>query len=75
MLSDYEIMNGGRKMQDRWKSKILWTTIIAQVASILLLTGAIDIQTSEIIQQVTGLILQILVVVGIVNNPTNGEGW
>ena len=28
--------------QSRWKSKVLWTALVAQVASILVLTGVID---------------------------------
>ena len=61
--------------QKRWKSKYLWGSLIAQVASILVLTGLIDVGQAEIINQVVGLILQALVVVGVVNNPTNAENW
>ena len=62
-------------MQNRWKSKILWAAIIGQVVSILVLTGVIDFGIAQQIEQVGALSLQILTILGIVNNPTDGENW
>ncbi|SHI42267.1 phage holin [Parasporobacterium paucivorans] len=60
-------------MQNRWKSKVLWVAIIAQVVSILVLVGVIDIGVGDQIQQVGALLLQILTILGVVNNPTDAE--
>ena len=62
-------------MQNRWKSKILWAAIIGQVVSILVLTGTIDLGVGQQIEQIGALTLQILTILGIVNNPTDGENW
>ena len=61
--------------QNRWKSKYLWTALIAQVLSILVLVGVIDVGLSEQITQIVGSVLQVLVVVGVINNPTDAKNW
>lgn len=62
-------------MQSRWRSKLMWTSIIAQVCAILVMFGVLDSVTSEQVQTVLGAVLQIAAIVGIVNNPTDGTGW
>lgn len=62
-------------MQKRWKSKVLWVAIIAQVVSILVLTGIIDTGTGQQVEQIGALALQILTILGVVNNPTSSEQW
>ena len=59
--------------QSRWKSPVVWTTIAAQVLSILLITGVIDPTRSETINKLVAAVLQLLVAFGVLNNPTNGE--
>ena len=61
--------------QSRWKSWILWSTVIAQVLGILVLTGVIDTGIAEQVEQVAGLTLQIFSILGIVNNPTDKLNW
>ena len=61
--------------QSRWKSKVLWTALIAQVASILVLTGVIDTGVGQQIEQIGALGLQILTILGVVNNPTDSQDW
>lgn len=58
---------------ERFRSKVLWAAIIAQVISILLLTGVITPTESEMVNTVTASVLQILTLVGILNNPTDKE--
>lgn len=58
-------------IQSRWQSKVLWAAIIAQVVAILVMTGVIDLQQGEFVNQVASAILQLLVLFGVVNNPTN----
>lgn len=59
--------------QPRWKSPVVWTTIAAQVLSILVITGVIDPTRSETINTLVASILQILVAFGVLNNPTDGK--
>ena len=61
--------------QNRWRSPVLWAAIVAQVLSILLMVGAIDTGLSETINTVTGGVLQLLVLVGVMNNPENKDRW
>ena len=61
--------------QNRWKSKVVWTTIIALV---ILLGGNYGLwdaigMTSDTFQDAAELILSVLVAVGIINNPTDSE--
>lgn len=58
-------------MQNRFKSPVFWAAIIAQVLTILVLTGVIGSETSEAINNVVAAVLQALVVLGVLNNPTN----
>jgi len=63
--------------QNRWKSKIVWTTVIALI---VLLGGNYGLwdaigMTSDVFQTAANLILTIAVAVGIVNNPTDKESW
>jgi uncharacterized membrane protein len=61
--------------QSRWKSKVLWTALIAQITSILVLTGVIDTGVGQQIEQIGALGLQILTILGVVNNPTDSKDW
>ena len=58
-------------MKDRLKSKVVWMSVLAQVVIILQLTGALSITQIEIVNGVAAAILQILVLFGILNNPSD----
>lgn len=60
-------------MQNRFKSKVLWGAIIAQVLSLLVTVGVIDTGMSTTLNGVAVAILEMLVVFGVVNNPTDKE--
>lgn len=60
-------------MQNRFKSKVLWGAIIAQILSLLVTVGAIDTGMSTTLNGVAVAILEMLVVFGVVNNPTDKE--
>mgnify|MGYP007011824998 CR=1 FL=1 len=62
-------------IQNRWRSKVLWASLIAQVVSILLLTGVVSTGQADMINQVAAMLLQIGVIVGVINNPTDKEHW
>ena len=59
--------------QNRWKSKVLWAAIIAQVVSILLMAGIIDVGMGELVNGISGGVLQLLVLLGVINSPTNAD--
>jgi uncharacterized membrane protein len=63
--------------QSRWKSKLLWAAIIAQVIALLELTGAIKAMGLDagVVGDVLAGVLQLFVIVGVVNDPTNKAGW
>ncbi len=54
---------------------MLWASLLAQVVSILLLTGVLSAGQADMINQVAALVLQIGVIVGVINNPTDAERW
>lgn len=61
--------------QSRWKSKVLWVSILIQVyiiADIVGLWQAIGIEKS-VVSTIIDSVLQLLVIVGIINNPTDAE--
>lgn len=63
--------------QSRWRSKVLWSAIIAQVLSLLQMTGllakiGLDLGT---VGDVTAALLELAVILGIINNPTNSKDW
>lgn len=62
-------------MQNRIKSKVLWTAIAAQVLALLVTLGVIDTGLSTTINGVITAVLELLVAFGVVNNPTNAEGF
>ena len=64
-------------VQSRWKSKYLWSAIVAQIITILQLTNvfeAIGLDAGLVGDVVAG-VLQLLVLLGILNNPVDKENW
>lgn len=63
--------------QNRWRSKVLWAAVIAQVIAIGQLTGLFERigVDAGLVGDVAAAVLQLLVLVGVVNNPTNATGW
>lgn len=63
--------------QSRWTSKLMWGAIIVQfivVADVVGLWQAIGIEKSTF-TIVADAVLQLLVIVGVINDPTNKTGW
>lgn len=65
-----------KKTQSRWKSKVLWAAIAAQILVLLQITGTLDKigLTETSFNNVITAALQILSIFGIINDPTNAEG-
>ena len=63
--------------QCRWKSKVLWAAIAAQLLVIGKLFGlwdALGVEESTV-SNIAAAVLQLLVILGVVNDPTNCRGW
>ncbi|HBY20296.1 MAG: hypothetical protein A2Y24_04780 [Clostridiales bacterium GWE2_32_10] len=62
-------------MQNRLKSKVLWVSLASAIITFLINAGLIDTGMSETATQGVNILLTLLVTFGIVNNPTNGDGF
>jgi len=61
--------------QNRLKSPVVWTSIAAQVLSLLVLLGVVDTGLSNALNSVVAAALQLLVVLGVLNIPKDGENF
>ena len=59
-------------MQNRFKSAVVWGAVLAQV---LLIIGLVNPDITDEIKLVGGAVIEILTLFGILNNPTNKEGF
>lgn len=62
-------------VQNRIKSPVFWSALIAQLLSILVLTGVIGAEWSGAITGIVTAVLEALTVFGVLNNPTNKTGF
>jgi len=60
---------------NRFKSPVLWIAILAQIVVILQLTNAITISEIELINGIATSVIQILVLFGVLNNPTDKKSF
>ena len=63
--------------QSRWKSKILWASVVGLVILVLANYGIFEKigMTEDFAKTITTTILSILVGFGILNDPTNKDGF
>lgn len=61
--------------QNRFRSPVVWTTIITLIVGLLMQLGVIGDSENKTIMMVTGTVLELLTIVGILNNPTNKTGF
>ena len=61
-----------KNIKDRLKSKVVWTAIIAQV---LLIVALFMPEMSDTIKIVSTAVVEILTLVGVLNNPTDSVEW
>lgn len=62
-------------MKERLKSWVFWSSLAAQVVSILVACGAITPEASEPVRAAVVSVLQIFVCFGVLNNPTDRENF
>ena len=63
--------------QNRFRSKVVWTSILAIVALLMNnygLWGFIGMN-EEVFTNLINMVLGVLVLVGVLNNPTDKENW
>ena len=58
-------------IQNRFKSPVVWASIVVQILSVLVLLDVITPTLSETVNTVIASVLQLLVVLGVLNNPTD----
>lgn len=61
--------------QNRLKSPVFWSSLVAQVLSILVLTGTIGADWSTAISGIVAAVLEALTVFGLLNNPTDKSNF
>lgn len=63
--------------QNRWQSPVLWAAVVAQVMTILQITGAFRAMGLDagIVGDVAASLIQILILFGVLNDPTNKVGF
>lgn len=59
--------------QNRFRSPVVWGSIVALVVSLLLQLGVIG--DGSMITEVCATIIELLTIIGILNNPTNKTGF
>lgn len=61
--------------QNRFRSKVLWAAIVGQIISLMQITGAFESigLDAGLVGDVAAGVLQLLVLFGILNSPTNAD--
>lgn len=62
-------------MQCRWKSKMVWLAVVAELVSILMLLGVIDMGVGDTVNSIAVSVCELLVILGVLNNPTDGQAF
>ena len=62
-------------MQNRLKSKVVWVAVVAQVVSLLIVLGVINTGLGDAVNTVAASVCELLVLFGVLNNPTSGQSF
>lgn len=62
-------------MRNRLKSWVFWSSLAAQIISLLVATEVIDLAMGEAFNACVASVLQIFVVFGVLNNPTDANNF
>jgi len=54
---------------------VTWTAVCAQVVALLVAFGVIDVGQGEKAREVVVAVMQLLVMFGVLNNPTDPDGF
>lgn len=61
--------------QNRFKSPVLWSSLISAILAFLVGAGIIDLGFSNNVEQLITLLFTVLAGFGILNSPTNKSGF
>lgn len=62
--------------QNRFRSPVLWTTVVSLVLGILMNVGVITAGENEwILQSIVAPVLELFAIFGILNNPTDKKSF
>lgn len=61
--------------QNRWKSAPMWIALAAQILSLLVVLGVIDVTESEVLNGVIVAACEALTAFGVLNNPTSRNSF
>lgn len=61
--------------QNRFKSVVLWSSLLSAIVAFLLGSGLIDTSFGTTLNQVIAGVLTFLTAIGILNNPTDKVNW
>ena len=59
-------------MQNRFKSSVVWIAVLSQV---ILILGTFLPDLTDEVKLIGGALIEVLTLFGILNNPTNKEGF
>ena len=61
--------------QSRFRSPIVWGAIFAQVVALLVTFGVVEFGHGEQVRGTVTVVLELLVLFGVLNNPTERDGF
>lgn len=63
--------------QNRWRSPVLWAAIAAQLLVVLKVTGVWQLVgiPESVASDAVAAVIQLLVLVGVLNDPTSADSW
>ena len=62
-------------MRERLRSWVFWSSLAAQVLSLLTVTGVVPVSKSDAVNAAVAAVLQVFVCFGVLNNPTDRESF
>lgn len=62
-------------MKKRLTSWVFWSSLAAQVLSLLTAAGVMQVSQSEAVNTAVAAVLQVFVCFGVLNNPTDKENF
>ena len=62
-------------MQNRFKSKVVWASIVSQILILLVALDVIDTGMSAALETASLAVLEALVAFGILNNPSSKDNF
>lgn len=61
--------------QNRFRSPVVWVSLATLIVGLLMQVGIIGDSENKQIMQIVGTIIEMLTVVGILNNPTDKKNF